>query len=222
MLLSAHRRPEARRALEAALGINPGYVAARVELSLLDAREGLLAESLGALRRLGDELRRAESREFRDGLASLEEADWDEAEAHFKRALGLDVPGVDDAARVARERLAAGDAATAREVARNALARHEAYADLHHLLGLAELEIGNVDDALASVARALELHPEYHDARVTFARVLEATGDFAQAGEQVALVLQADADHPAARELEARWAARRRRRPASGASGRSS
>lgn len=213
MLLVAQRRPEARRALEAALGIHPGYVAARVELALLDAREGMLAESLASLRRLGDEVRASEAREFRDGLSSLEIADWDEAEAHLKRALRLDVPGVDEAARAARERLAAGDPAGAATIVHAALARHEAYADLHHLLGLAELESGHVDDALASVARAIELNPDYHDARVTFARVLEAMGDFVQAGEQVAIVLQHDPDHAAANELDRRWSERRGRRP---------
>src|SRR5262249_7677657 len=42
LLLAEHRRPDARRALESALRINPRYVAARVELALLDAREGRL------------------------------------------------------------------------------------------------------------------------------------------------------------------------------------
>src|SRR6266850_757650 len=39
--LALHKGNEARRDLEAALRINPRYVAARVELALLDAREGL-------------------------------------------------------------------------------------------------------------------------------------------------------------------------------------
>jgi tetratricopeptide (TPR) repeat protein len=212
MLLAVSRRSDARRALEAALRIHPGYVAARVELALLDAREGMLAESLAALRRLGEEKRASEAREFHDALSSLEVADWDGAEAHLKRALRLDVPGVDDAAVAARERLASGDPDGAAAIVTAALERHEAYADLHHLLGLAELEAGRVDDAFASLARALELHPEYHDARVTFARALEAMGDFVQAGEQVGLVLQHDPEHPAARELDQRWTERRGRR----------
>ena len=58
---------------------------------------------------------------------------------------------------------------------------------------------------MASLARALELNPDNHGARVQLARVLEALGDLEQARAQVALVLRADPAHPQARELEARW-----------------
>ena len=82
---------------------------------------------------------------------------------------------------------------------------------MHYLVGAAELEAGQHDDALASLARALELHPDYHQARVALARVLEALGQLDQAGEQVALVLGQEPDHPQALALQERWARRRRR-----------
>src|SRR6185369_8063146 len=94
---------------------------------------------------------------------------------------------------------------------REALHDHPGYADLHYLLGIAELDEGHLDDAISALARALELHPDYHAARVQLARALEASGDLVQAEEQVGLVLQADPQHPQALELAERWSRLHRR-----------
>jgi tetratricopeptide (TPR) repeat protein len=94
-----------------------------------------------------------------------------------------------------------------------AIGTRETYADLHYLLGAAEFEAGHYDDALASLARALELHPDFHHARVALARVLEAYGDVARATEQIGLVLQLQPDHPQALALQERWTRRRARVP---------
>lgn len=212
LLLRRQRRPEARKSLDVALEINPRYVAARVELALLDAREGLLGEALATFRRLGDEHRLAEPRTFQQGLRSLERADWDEAGALLKQALSISDTRVEDAVQGYHALMAQSQPERALQVLRSALQRNEAYADLHCLLGTAELEQGLHDDALASLARALELHPDYHKARVEFARVLEALGDLTQAAEQIALVLEADPDHPQALQLHERWTRRRTRR----------
>jgi tetratricopeptide (TPR) repeat protein len=209
LLLDLQQRPAARAALERALSINPGYVATRLELALLDAREGLLGESLAALRVLGEEHRVEEPRTFQQGLKSLERADWDEAGALLKRAVRLSDPAVDRALDRHRAMMAQGEHASALNTLREAIETHPGYPDLHYLLGSCELETGLFDDALASLARALELHPDYHAARVQFARALEALGDLQQAGEQVALVLQEDPAHPQALELQARWTRRR-------------
>src|SRR5262245_37506094 len=87
--LAMQRRAEARRDLETALRIHPRYVAARVELALLDAREGMLGEALRTLRQLSGEVREEGAMSFGRGLASLEHAEWDEAGAHFREALSL-------------------------------------------------------------------------------------------------------------------------------------
>ncbi len=203
--LTAHKRAEARRDLGAALRLNPRYIAARVELALLDAREGMLGEALETLRQLGQEVRVPEPRLYGQGLSSLEHADWEEAGMLLRHALHLEVPGIHEVIREFHARLAHGDRSGAAELVRQSLPRHEGYADLHYLLGTAELEESLLDDAVSSLARALELHPDYHAARVQMARALEALGDMAQAEEQVALVLQADAHHPQALELRERW-----------------
>jgi tetratricopeptide (TPR) repeat protein len=209
LLIAQQQRPAARRALEAALRINPRYVAARLELALLDAREGLLAESLAALRALEQERRVEEPRAFQRGLKSLARADWDEAGALLKSALKVSDPVVERALTAYHARVAEGDHAQALHALREAVTAHPGYPDLHYLLGSSELEAGMTDDAVASLARALELHPDLHAARVQLARALETLGDLAQAGEQVALVLRVDPAHPQALELQERWARRR-------------
>jgi tetratricopeptide (TPR) repeat protein len=212
LLLRRQRRADGRRELAAALKINPRYVAARVELALLDAREGLLGEALETFRRLGEDQRIEEPRTFHQGLKSLERADWDEAGALLKQALKVSDTRVEDAIHNFHAMMAQGHPDRALQVLREAVHRNEGYADLHYLLGTAELEQGHLDDALASLARALELHPDYHAARVQFARTLEALGDPTQATEQVALVLEVDAEHPQALQLHERWTRRRTRR----------
>ncbi len=209
LLILQHQRPAARKALQQALGINPRYVAARLELALLDAREGLLAESLAALRGLEQERRVEEPRAFQRGLKSLAHADWDEAGALLKSAFKVSDPVVDRALADYHERVARGEHTQALHALREAVTVHPGYPDLHYLLGCSELEAGMTDDAIASLSRVLELHPDLHAARVQLARALEALGDLAQAGEQVALVLRADPAHPQALELAERWARRR-------------
>jgi tetratricopeptide (TPR) repeat protein len=210
--LAMQRRTEARRNLETALRINPRYVAARVELALLDAREGYLGEALGTLRQLSSEVREEGAGSFGQGLASLEQADWDEAGAHFRQALSVGDASV--AVQEFHARRARGDRAGARQVLHGALATNDDFADLHCLLGTVELEDGALDDALVSFCRALELQPDYHAARVQLARTLESLGDQAQAEEQAALVLEADSGNPQALELCERWTRHRRRRAA--------
>jgi tetratricopeptide (TPR) repeat protein len=215
----AGRQPgPARQSLDAALRINPGYVAARVERALLDAREGYLAEAIDTLRKLDLERASHEPRLFRRGLQSLEHADWHEAGSLLRQALHLDEPGLNEMLEDVRARMSRGDRAAAARLIREALAEHPGYADLHCLLGVAELEEGHVDDAIGTLAHALELHPDYHDARIQLARALEASGDLVQAEEQVALVLQVDPQNPQALEMAERWG-RWHRRPKRSSSG---
>jgi len=211
--ITLQRRTDARRELEAALRINPDYVAARLELALLDAREGLLAESLDTMRALAGDRRVTEPRAFRRGMESLQEADWDQAEVLFRQALRLSDPAIEEVVNAYHQRMAAGEVDGAIVVMRQAIGTRETYADLHYLLGAAEFEAGLYDDALGSLARALELHPDFHHARVALARVLEAYGDVARATEQIALVLQHEPGHPQALALHERWSRRRTRAP---------
>jgi tetratricopeptide (TPR) repeat protein len=216
LLLQRGRRAEARAALDAALRINPGYAAARVERALLDARDGLIGEALQALRSLAKECRIEEAPAFEQGLERLKEADVGEAEAFLGRALRLEDPVLEERLDRYRRLLDDGEAAQAAHLIREVLPRYERYPDLHFLLGRAELGLGHPDDALASFARALELHADFHAARVQLACALHATGQTAQATEQLQLVVEADPARADARALLERWDAR----PRSGSAGR--
>lgn len=216
VLLAVGRRAEARQALESALKLHPGFVAARVERALLDAREGLIGEALEALRVLGRECRVEEPRAFERGLACLEEADWSEAGAHLSRALKLSDPVLEERLERFRALIERGEAAAAAALIRETLTLHPAYPDLYYLLGTAELRQGHPDDAMASLARALELHPDFHAARVEFARVLQALGERARAVEVLGQVLDAEPEHAEAVELRQRWSSPRSGHPRRG------
>ena len=208
--LARHQRAEARRSLERALQLNPRYAAARLDLALLDAREGLIPESLEALRALARDSRVEDAGAFQQGLQRLSRAEWDDAEPLLRRALSVSDPMLRERLERFRERLAAGQPEMALASLEDVLPRHQGYPDLHDLVGLAEMKLGRWDDALASFARALELHPDFHEARVHLAQALEAVGSQDQAAEQVALVLECDPEHASALALERAWAERRR------------
>ena len=209
LMLARQQRAQARVSFDRALRINPKYVAARLEQALLDAREGFLGEALASLRALDEEHRVEEPRAFQQGLKSLERADWDEAGALLKSALQLSDPVIDELLTQHNALMAQGEHQRALQSLREAVTAHPGYPDLHYLLGCCELEAGLTDDAIGSLTRALELHPDYHAARVQFARALENLGDLAQAGEQVALVLQVDPMQAQALDLQRRWSRRR-------------
>lgn len=209
-LAGRQQRTEARRALERALKINPGYLAAQIELALLDAREGLLGHSLERLRALADDPRLEEPGAFRQGLARLQQAEWDEAGSLLRRALRLSDPALDGVLERYHAHMDAGEPARAAQVVRDVLPRFEGYPDLHFLLAGAELSDGHADDAIVSFARALELNPNFHAARLELARALEAVGQVDQAREEVSRVLEVQPDDPLALEMHARWQRPRR------------
>ncbi len=208
--IALDRRAAAREALASALRINPRYVAARLESALLDAREGLIGEALDALRALARETQVHEPRTYEQGLESLERADGDEAGARFRRALHLAEPELDVRLERFQALMDSAQVAAAAQLLREVLPRYDAYPDLHFRLGTAELREGWFDDALVSLARALELNPDFHAARLLLARTLDAMGMRAQALEQVSLVLQRAPDDAQARALEAEWTVRSR------------
>jgi len=205
LLVQRGRRAEARRELKAALEIHPRYLAARVELAMLEAREGSIGEALTALSELQRDRGIEEPHTFQQGLQSLEHADWDAADAQFRLAVRGSHPRLDRQLERYRELMGEGNAERAADVLREALEHHESYPDLHALLGGCELGLGHFDDALCSLARALELNPDFHGARVQMALALDALGDRAGASEQLALVLQAEPGHAEALEVSDRW-----------------
>ena len=205
VLLRMKRGSEARTALNRALEINPRYVAARIELAQLDAREGFLGEALGTLRDLARDAPLGESEDFRQGIGRLDRGEGEEAHAHFGRAVESHGDGLRQRLQRTDALIEGEDFGRALTELHSAIAEHPAYPDLHARLGRAELQQGAWDDAAASFGRALELNPAFHDARVGLARALEALGMRAQAVDQLTLVLEREPGHAQARDLHARW-----------------
>src|SRR5437870_4611849 len=114
------------------------------EGALLLARQGEFERALTAIEAA---LGNGEERESRaagaahKGLKSLERAEWEEADSFLKRALNLPDPGLQRELESFHQLLEGGEPGRAARLLRDLLAKHEAYPDLHYLLGLAELEL---------------------------------------------------------------------------------
>lgn len=204
------RRAEARRAFDRSLAINPRYRRAAVERALLDAREGRIGEATEMLRVLAGEGAMAEPRAFQQGLERLGRADFDDAGPLLHEALDEGDRWLDAQMQRYQELLLVGDHARALEQLRVAVFERPSYPDLHLLLGAHELQAGAHDDAIESLARALELNPSFHAARIELARALETVGQTPQALGQLDLVLQCEPAHAAARQLHDQLTSRRR------------
>ncbi len=199
--LKARDTKGARGAFESAVQLAPGFAAPRLELALLEAREGRLGESLALLKRLGEVRTPAVGAEFERGLARLAEADWEGGGEALRRAFGVEGGGVDERLREIGTRLADGRSGEALALARVLLSAHPQFPDAHLALALVRRERGEWDDCAESCGRALELHPRYHEARVYLSEALLRRGQRAEAEAQLDFVLAADPAHPLAAAL---------------------
>jgi tetratricopeptide (TPR) repeat protein len=169
------------------------------------AREGQLVEARDGIRALADGDRLVDPVSYAHALAALDRAEWEEAAALFRRALKLGDPELEARLERIRQLVDRDALPAAADLLRECLRVRGRYPDLHALLGTIELRQGHWDDAVSSLARAIELHPNYHDARLELALALEGMGLRAQALDQLALVLEHEPDHARALELRERW-----------------
>ena len=185
-------RAEARALLEGALAVAPDHVGARLELSMLETRDGRLGEAVAGLRSME-----------RTIAATPREAAGDE------EPLGSGDP--EQGLGRARRDLADGRLDAAARRVDTLIDRQPARAELHALRGAIEVRQGALDDAVASCGRALELDPDDAEARTRLAVALEGLGLRDQALVQIEHVLAAAPEHAEAAALHERWSAGRRR-----------
>lgn len=191
----------ARASFEQAVRLAPGYAAPRLELALLEARDGRLGESLELLRRLA-EGRAARGRdEFERGLERLAEADWEGGGDALRRAFGVAGDDVDERLKEIAARIADGRSGEALALARVVLAAHPQFPDAHLALALVRRDRGEWDDCAESCGRALEINPAFHQARVYLAEALFRRGQYVEADAQLSAVLAATPRHPLAAAL---------------------
>lgn len=101
-------------------------------------------------------------------------------------------PGVDQVAR-ARERFGVRDYHGAVLLLREAVVEGRAYADAHNLLGLSLAMIGQQDEALEALDRAIGLNPRYIEAHLNRAVLLTEMGRVDEARHAYATAEQLDA-----------------------------
>jgi tetratricopeptide (TPR) repeat protein len=199
--LRARDNRGARASFEQAVRLAPGYAAPRLELALLEARDGRLGESLELLRRLA-EGRAARGRdEFERGLERLAEADWEGGGEALRRAFGVSGDDIDARLQEIAARVADGRSGEALALARVVLAAHPEFPDAHLALALVRRERGEWDDCAESCGRALELNPSFHLARVYLAEALFRRGQYGEADAQLSAVLAVTPRHPLAAAL---------------------
>jgi Flp pilus assembly protein TadD len=107
------------------------------------------------------------------GIAAEQDEDWKSAEGAYRRALALDPNAV-----VAQNNLAlvllrhGGDVSEAVRLAKGAVEKRPDVATLRDTLALVQAGSKDMDGAVASLRRAVELEPNVVDWRVHLARVL--------------------------------------------------
>jgi Tfp pilus assembly protein PilF len=129
---------------------------------------------------------------LRDAETALREITRLNPREHFAWAL---------LARVAVER---GDAEVAAELARRALDLDRKNADYLNLLGVAFVELGRYDDALAMLRRSLRERPASAEAHYNIGKVLEKSGELIGARDAFARAATIDPRYPGARYMHAR------------------
>jgi len=191
----------ARESWKLALSLAPLYVAPRIELALLDARQGRLGEAIAALdemakRRLPDDLSR-----FHTGLERLRLGDWEGAAPALRSAYGeLREDVKRELVRVGRL-VDAGRPSEALHAARILRRRVERFPDVALCLGLVYRALGWWDDAREVLSEAVRLHPRFHEARTYLAAILFAQGDSVLAEAELETLLADEPDYAPALAL---------------------
>lgn len=79
---------------------------------------------------------------------------------------------------------------------KNAIQIDPKYADAYYLLGMAELQKGNLGGAFGTLQKAVELNPQNLDAQSQYGRLLLISKEMDKAREKANFVLKSKPDHP--------------------------
>jgi tetratricopeptide (TPR) repeat protein len=122
------------------------------------------------------------------------------AQRRNKKASDLLDKGVDVYQHASQEK----NYKTAAEYLEQALAEDPAYSKAAYYLGLTYSALFDYDKAAASYKKAIQIDPDYLEARANYAGMLFDTGDVDESLRQVNAVLQRDPKHVAALTMQAR------------------
>ena len=191
----------ARESWKTAISLAPLYVAPRIELALLDARDGRLGEAIAALEEMARRRLPDDFAAFQSGLERLRLGDWEGAGPMLRSAYGeLREDVKRELVRVGRM-LESGRASEALHAARILRRRVERFPDVALCLGLVYRSLGWWDDAREVLSEAVRLHPRFHEARTYLAATLFAQGDSVLAERELETLLEDEPDYAPALAL---------------------
>jgi len=199
-----------------------GYVSGRASDQLTSARPDPkdrreLAARIGmvisgelygqALRNALDEILRDDPADplahLRLGWALLESGEHKEAEPHFAAAIAGRMPSADPYLGLAACQAARGAVGAALETLRRVPPAEKDNAVVLANIGVLEGQLNHLDRAIRSLARAVELDPDFHEARFNLARVYARAGKREAAAAQTReLLRRLPADAPQRPEVE--------------------
>ena len=152
---------EAERHYAEALRLNPGYVRARLGLVMVLAREGKMAEAIGAVRNMAPDWEAEARRQL--GESFLEQMKVSEAIEQYSAAARLDPTNAPIRERLGLTLAQAGKTAEATEQFA-ALVRLRPDAQAHYYLALSLVASGQAGQAAEHYREALRLKPDWPEA----------------------------------------------------------
>jgi len=203
LLAAAGRDAEARECLQKALKLAPGLLEAHMSMGRLEERAGNWAAAEDSFRRVTQAAPRYAPAYLMLGGVSKARGQWAAAEEHLRRALAVD-PGYADAycnlGNLLRERDRLTEAA---ECYRQAIQLCPLQAaDACNNLGVTLSTLGQHEEAVAALLRAVEIRPDYAEAYFNLAKeaiLLDSNLDSNHVGfGLLARVLALDPDHAGA------------------------
>lgn len=159
--LALGRIEEAAAAFQRSLDINPPDPEAGLRLAELAIAERENAKALDLYQRVLEIAPYLAEAHYGWGVLALEEGRVDEARSAFQRAWEANGTHISAGLRLAELTLAQGDIGGALNLYRCVSEIAPDLAEVYYGRGLAELELGNSDAAMAGFRRALELKPDY-------------------------------------------------------------
>jgi tetratricopeptide (TPR) repeat protein len=187
----------AQAAYERALGINPAFLAARLDSIALHFQRG---ESLQA-RESVDTLAQHAPEIYADAVQEISQScdrgQYEVAAAQLMTLRDRSPSASDVDRQAARRALSQQQPEEAVRILKRGLGERR-YPDLMQLLGLAYGQLGEHKKAEIAFRDALEVHPGYQKARINLALVLVEQERFEEAEAELRRVLEVAPDHPLA------------------------
>ncbi|MGD1020514.1 MAG: tetratricopeptide repeat protein, partial [Verrucomicrobiia bacterium] len=194
MLAIKGRVPEAIRAFESALRIDPDYAEAHTELGVALARTGKIEEAIKHY----EQALRIEP-DFADahadlGVALAQTGNIEEAIAHFEQALRAnpDFAEAHNSLGATLERTGKIEEAIAHF--EQALRVNPDFAEAHYGLGAALAQTGKTEEAIAHFEQALRINPDYAEAHTDLGAALARMGKIEEAIKHYEQVLRIKPD----------------------------